>query len=134
MSNSDRKVSIGTNVSCAAEKIVGKKRADRGEAESLDTRNVDSRSAQYFSDGKEPVAGKLLGKKDGQELRHLIRPITSLKKYEGNSGAKLVCKICGGAHARYFCVSCSKVEHRMYFAVCGVKADGDCIAWHCQDS
>jgi hypothetical protein len=74
----------------------------RALAVSSNRRNLDSRSAQYFLHGKEPVAGKLLGKKDGEELRHVIRPITFLKKYQRKPGAKLVCKICGAAHAQIF--------------------------------
>jgi hypothetical protein len=106
--------------------------SDDGSVVSVNTRNSTQRSAQYFADGKAPVAGKALKNIDGAVLRHLIRPLTALKKYADKPGAKLVCKVCGSAHARYFCVSCSNVEEGLYVGLCGLKGDADCVSWHCQ--
>lgn len=99
---------------------------------SAHTRNAAQRDVQHFSDGNMPTAGKVLNNVDNLPLRHMIRPLTVLKKYADKPGAKLVCKICGSPHARYFCVSCSRVEQGFIVGLCSLRADGDCVAWHCQ--
>lgn len=105
---------------------------DSGSVVSANTRNVAQRESQHFSDPSALVAGKVLVNVDNLPLRHVVRPLTVLKKYANKPGAKLVCKICGSAHARYFCVSCSNAEQGAIVALCGLKADGDCVSWHCQ--
>lgn len=101
-----------------------------GPAVSINTRNVSKRGRQHFAEGKEPAAGPVLSNVNGVGLHHMIRPLTVLKNYADKASPKLVCKMCGSAHARFLCVSCSQVEQGAFFGVCGPKSDNDCIGWH----
>ena len=101
----------------------------------MNLRNVQERSSRIFAERQEPQPQELrpqVAPTERPVLRHMIRPLTILERYANNPGAKLTCKICGEKHARYFCVSCSKVEQNYIVALCGSRGDNDCQAWHCQ--
>jgi hypothetical protein len=103
----------------------------------VNLRNASERHTPYFVTVTVTVGGCApraksfkaeLAQHGNHVLRHMIRPLTVLKQYENNSGAKLTCRICGQKSARYFCVSCSNVEQKFLVPLCGVKGDKDCQA------
>jgi hypothetical protein len=98
-------------------------------------RNAGERSVPAFASKRQPEQQPPPAELavDGRPvLRHVIRPLTVLAQYANSPGAKLTCKICKEKSARYFCVSCSNVEQKLYVPLCGARGDNDCQAWHIQ--
>lgn len=68
----------------------------------------------------------------GMELKHMIRPLSTLDSLQDRRNPKGFCSICKNFHASLFCVSCTQKDNGRFVFLCGSGSQRDCIAWHSQ--